>query len=75
MLLAINGSASDVVASERSGLRTTQVRYWLNKHQNGYSIFPIDMLQDKDEPATIAAESTLGGSQQMVDEASQDPKL
>jgi len=32
------------------------------------------MLHCKDEPATIAAESTSGGPHQIVDEASQDPK-
>ena len=75
VLLAINGGASEAVASERSGLRTTQVRYWLNKYQKmGMAIFPTDMLQGIDEPATIAAESTPDEAQQMVDEASQDKK-
>jgi hypothetical protein len=74
-LLVINESASEKVASERSGLRTTQVRYWLNKYQKmGMAIFPTNMLQGIDEAATIAAESTPDGSQQMVDEASQDKK-
>jgi hypothetical protein len=75
MLLAINGGTSEAEASERSGLRTTQVRYWLNKYQKmGMAIFPTDMLQGIDEPATIAAESRPDGSQQMMDEASQDKK-
>jgi hypothetical protein len=74
-LLAINDGASEAVASEFSGLRTTQVRYWLNKYQKmGMAIFPTNMLQGIDEAATIAAESTPDGSQQMVDEASQDKK-
>jgi len=74
-LLVINDGASDIVASERSGLRTTQVRYWLNKYQKmGMAIFPTDMLQGIDVPAAIAAESTSDEAQQMVDEASKDKK-
>lgn len=75
MLLAINGGASETAASERSGLRTTQVRYWINKyHKLGIAIFPTTMLQGIDEPATIAAESTPDESQQTADEASQEEK-
>jgi hypothetical protein len=75
VLLSINKGASETVASERSGLRTTQVRYWLNKYQKmGMAIFPTEMLQGIDEATTIAAESTPDGSQQMVDEAGQDMK-
>jgi len=38
------------------------------------TIFPTDRLQGIDEPATIAAESTPDGSQQVVDEVIQDEK-
>lgn len=75
MLLAINGGTSETVASERSGLRTTQVRYWLNKyHKLGMAIFPTTILQGIDETATMVAESTPDESQQTVDEASQEEK-
>ena len=75
VLLAINGGASETVAGERSGLRTTQVRYWLNKYQKlGRDIFPTDMLQGIDESAILTAESTPGEAQKTVKEVNKEEK-
>ena len=74
-MLAINDGASEAVASEFSGLRTTQVRYWLNKYQKmGMAIFPTDTLQGIEKSATITAESTPDEAQQTVEEASKEQK-
>lgn len=62
VLLVIIDGTSEIVASERSGLRTTYVRCWLNKFQRlERNIFPADTLDEGiDESATRVAESTPG---------------
>ncbi len=72
-LLAINEGASETVASERSGLRPTQVKYWLNKYQKqGMAIFPEPLLQEMDKPANTSAESNPSEDLLTVAEASQE---
>ena len=65
VLLALDMGLSEAVASERSGLRITQVKYWLNKYQKeGKAIFPTEMFQGIDESAAEAAESTAEETRQ-----------
>jgi hypothetical protein len=72
-LMAINEGASETVASERSGLRPTQVKYWLNKYQKqGMAIFPEPLLQEMDKPANTSAESNPSEDLLTVAEASQE---
>lgn len=54
-LLALDEGESDVEAGAASGLRPTQVNYWLRKFQkSGLDIFPMDVLP---EPVVDKAES------------------
>ena len=75
VLLALDMGLSQAVASERSGLRITQVKYWLNKYQKeGKAIFPTEMFQGIDESAAEAAESTAEETRQKVGEANHGKK-
>lgn len=59
-LLAIDQGASVEAASERSGLRTTQVEYWVNKFQKaGMDIFPGIQLPEVEDTLPSAGETAL----------------
>lgn len=71
-LMAINEGASETVASERSGLRPTQVKYWLNKYQKqGMAIFPESLLQEIDASANTPSENNPAEDLLAVAESSQ----
>ena len=56
-LLALDEGASETTAAVRSGLRTTQVKYWLGAfHRKRIDIFPEYLLKDIefDAPAPVA---------------------
>lgn len=55
-LLALHHGSSTEAASEASGLRTTQVNFWLNKfHKDRMGIFPEQFLIAEDNSAAEIA--------------------
>jgi hypothetical protein len=60
-LLAISDGASETVAGELSKLRTTQVKFWLNKfNKGGMDIFPESLLKDADATSAKSTQNPSG---------------
>jgi hypothetical protein len=75
-LLAINDGASEAVASELSQLRSTQVKFWLNKfNKEGIDIFPEPLLQDMDDISDTSTENAPGEVLPTDDDTDESKKL
>ncbi len=75
-LLAINEGASETVASGRSQLRTTQVRFWLNKFNRvGMEIFPEDLLNEANDNSAASTDTQTGEDLPSGDETGKAKKL
>lgn len=75
-LLAINEGASETVASGRSQLRATQVRFWLNKFNRvGMEMFPEDLLNEASDNSAPSTDTPTGEALPSVDETGKAKKL